>query len=107
MIKVPPRICLNTGDDADTRNTIDDFLSEVYLHLVEKYDLESGNGIHPHFEKRREELFHCGGHAATNGCVHYLKYQDQVVATVMETRTGFNYIQFDFFLNLGDLYLID
>lgn len=102
MVNVPSRIRLNTGDCQPAYETIDSFLVEVYAYVRERFNLPTGCGMHPSFEKRIDEMYHATG-SATNGCVHYLKYRGCVVATVMETRTEFNYVEFNFFLNLENL----
>ncbi len=69
---------------------------------MNRFHLPEGNGIHQHFEYRVEALYSLDG-IANNGSINYLKYQDQIVAAVMQTRTRMNYIQYDFFLNIESL----
>ena len=103
MIEIPKSICINTGCQHAVQSTIDDFLKNVYDHIVEKLNLPDGNGLHPNFKYKLEELHTLNGQP-TDGGINYLKYQDTVVAGVIETRTEFNHIQYDFFLNINNLF---
>ena len=98
MIKIPKSICVNTGGQSTVQPTIDSFIEEVYETLVDKLNLERGNGRHPHFERRVEKTYYTKD--CETGGIYYLKYRDRVVAIVLETRTELNYVQYDFFLNI-------
>lgn len=96
MIKIPPSVRVNTGEQSKVRSTIDDFLEEVYQTVADQLNLEKGNELHPYFEIKNSSTLN-------NENFTYLKYKDNVIAIVTKTRTEFNYVQYDFFLNLDNI----
>ena len=102
ILETPKSITVNTGDEQELRNQSEEFIRAVYRHIQEELKLPSGKGMHPSFNLEEHGLCHPNGEA-TDGGIMYLKYQDGVVASVIRTRTEFNYVRYDFFLNLENI----
>ena len=91
MIKVPARYHCNTGPNSDAYDQIDRFFDYIKTEINEPRDRPS------RFERRDHS------HERSDDVTYLLLYQDEVVATVTETRTMGNYVNFTFFANLENL----
>ena len=99
MFKKPESVTCDPGDLHKV--SIDEYLVRVYDHIMTEQGLERGQGMHPHFELVDRSLaFENGGVVITDGNFRYLTYKEQMVAAVMQTRTEFNYVRVDYYLNL-------
>ena len=99
MKEIPTSIRIDTGNQTKIQGTIDDFFKETAEFIETNYLIEP-NSL----------SIRTGGIAydsmepiLTDNRVTYLIYKQKVIAIVMETRTEFNYVQFDFFRNLNGL----
>lgn len=96
MKPIPKSVTVITGDQHLIRPTIDDFFLDTVEHIKRNY------GLRPGPDPFRIE----SGALAYNGLtpgddrVTYLSFFQRIVATVMETRTDLNYVQYVFFRNL-------
>jgi len=99
-IKIPKSIQYITGDQHKGHHQIINFFKSI----IKENNLP--NPSYPYIEKRTRYLW---GNE-TNGCplpqgaysdekVHMLLLMQAVIASVMETRTLSNFVQFDFFYN--------
>lgn len=93
MESIPNPIRVNTGEQGEVTETIDNFFNETIVYLEEHYRTER-----VHFEIRSGELAYIPSQV-TNDRITYLKYKDMILATVFETRTEFNHIKYTFFRN--------
>lgn len=94
---IPESVTVNTGEEGPVHQTIDRFFQETAEIVKGKYCAHTFD-----FQIK------CGCVAVASDyviddAVHYLLYRQQVIACVMETRTEFNYVHYDFFRNLDDL----
>src|SRR3989344_6739908 len=96
MKPIPQSITVTTGDQYLVQPTIDDFFADTTEHLKNDY------GLQPRPDPFRIESgeINYRGLAASDHRVAYLCFFDRVVATVMETRTDFNNVQYAFFRNV-------
>lgn len=97
MNPVPKSITVNTGDQHTVTKTIDDFFMETRRHIEEFF---KGHPIH--FQIKSGNVSY-QPNVVTDDRVTYLMYRQRVVASVVETRTDFNYVHYDFFRNLEGL----
>jgi len=99
-IEIPKSIQYNTGDQEKGYNEITNF----FKLIIKQNNLP--NPPHPYIEKRITYLWG----DETQGCplpqgaysderVHMLLLMQAVIASVIETRTMSNFVQFDFFYN--------
>jgi len=103
MVKIPESITVNTGDTQRIRSQIDRFLKDTYEEIKVREDLGDGLSLHPYFEIKSGELcFDPISRTISNDRITCLKYKDQLVALVAETRTQMNFVHFDFFLSMPD-----
>ena len=96
MKPIPYSVTVNTGDQHLMRPTIDDFFMDTAEHLKTNYGLRPGP--HPFIIESGEIAY--PGLTTSNDRVTYLSFFRKIVATVMETRTSFNHVQYTFFRNL-------
>ena len=95
MKPIPESVTVITGDQHLVQPTIDNFFMDTADHIKHNYGL-----------KPRPDpfLIQSGEIAYTNQVsdhrVTYLSFFERVVATVMETRTDLNNVQYTFFRNL-------
>ena len=94
---VPKSITVNTGGEHEVAPIIDQFMAETASFVtmalrarIEDFRIESGEVSD-------------GPNHISNDRVTFLKYKSQVIALVMETRTEFNFVRYDFFRNLKGL----
>ena len=98
MNPIPFSRIVNTGGQYLVQSTIDDFFTETAEYIRAKY---------PRVDP--EELFIDSGEisyrlsAIPTDRITHLKYKERVVACVLETRTQFNYVKYDFFRNVEGL----
>ena len=99
-IEIPKSIQYITGDQNKGHHQIDDFFKSI----IQQNNLP--NPPHPYIEKRINYLWG----DETRGCplpqgaysdekIHMLLLMQGVIASVIETRTVSNFVQFDFFYN--------
>ena len=96
-MKTPKSQTYNTGDQGEGYNQIKKFFDSII-----KEDLNLPKN-HPHIEIKVMGMYLLDKYrnkARTNENTHMLLYQQRVIATVIETRTDSNYVNFDFFQNL-------
>lgn len=96
MKPIPESVTVITGDQHLVQPTIDDFLMDTVEHLKANYGLKPGPDPF---------LIDSGAIAynsltLTDDRVTYLSFFGRVVATVMETRTDLNWVQYTFFRNV-------
>ena len=96
MNPIPQSVTVITGDQRVVRPTIDDFFLDTAEYLNTNYGLKSGPN--PCLIESGEIAY--PGLTPGDDRVTYLSFFGRVVATVMETRTDFNYVQYTFFRNL-------
>ncbi len=97
MRNVPESIKVNTGDQVEVSKTIDDFFIETEDFILSNY-----HGNQNDFRLESGEITF-QPNVVTDNRITYLLYKQRVVACVLETRTEFNYVHYDFFRNLDDL----
>lgn len=90
---VPNSITVNTGDQIIVSETIDDFFIQTKDIVQEAYGLQDLG-----FQIKSGELSNGPNHV-TDDRVTYLSYRDVVLASVLATRTEFNYVRYTFFRN--------
>ncbi len=98
-IKIPKSITYQTGCQGRGYEQIDEFFNQI---AKEKIKLPIN---HPHVERRIMSMYKYmhdnqlpqGAYSFDNA--HLLFYKDNIVATVIETRTPYNDVHFDFFYN--------
>jgi hypothetical protein len=98
-IEIPKSITYPTGSQGEGYKQIDEFFKQI---LKEKIKLPIN---HPHVEKRIMSMWKYmydnplpqGAYSFDNA--HLLFYNKSIVAAVIETRTDFNDVHFDFFYN--------
>ena len=95
---IPSSKRVNTGCYGSIYGTIDGFFQEIIRDVRVKQKAE----LHD-FEIRVQHFAVSGSSHPSDDGAHTLRYQDRVIAAVIETRTQFNYVQFDFFKNLEGL----
>ncbi|MFH0831872.1 MAG: hypothetical protein V1886_03340 [archaeon] len=96
MKKIPKSITVITGDQHKVAEIIDNFFIETKDHLLNKF------GANPqHLEIRLEGTYQKPNALLENN-VHMLLYKEKVIATVIETRTSFNNVHYDFFRNMNN-----
>lgn len=96
MDEVPKSIRVNTGDQYKVQRTIDDFFVRTRDRLVEMM------GVDKKFFEVQVKGWVASPTTLDAGGAQMLLYKENVVAVVTETRTDFNYCQYDFFLNLDN-----
>ena len=101
MRNVPELITVNTGDQVEVSKTIDDFFIETKDFIVSNILSEYGGNQNDFRLESGEIAFQ--PNVVTDNRITYLLYKQRVVACVLETRTEFNYVHYDFFRNLDDL----
>jgi hypothetical protein len=97
MKRIPESITVNTGDQHQVVPLIDQFMAET-LESVKKA-IEA----HDHDFKVESGEVSDGPNHVSNDRVTYLRFKDQVVALVMETRTELNHVRYDFFRDMRGL----
>ena len=97
MSGIPKSIRVTTGGQQSAYDVMDEFFISIHEQLKEKY------GDSPYFEIKRNHLAIPYNRQITDETLHMLLYEQRVVAAVIETRTDFNNVQFDFFKNLEGL----
>jgi len=100
MIEKPPSLVCKPEELHKV--SIDSYLIRVYDAIMDKHKLERGNAMNPHFElvDRMLTIEKPGGVIVTDGGMRYLTYEDKIVAAVIQTRSEFNYMRIDYYLNL-------
>ncbi|MFH1311190.1 MAG: hypothetical protein ABIH65_02185 [Nanoarchaeota archaeon] len=101
MGRIPKSVTVNTGEQGKIVQTIDDFFKETVEYVKANYEVKPGPEC---FSIKSEEIsYDSATPVITNDRVTYLLYRTKIIAVVMETRTEFNYIHYDFFRNLEGL----
>lgn len=93
---IPQSVTVITGNGHLVQPTIDDFFMDAVDHIQNNYGLKPGPNP---FKIESGEIVYLGL-TSSNDRVTYLSFFQRVVATVMETRTDLNYVQYTFFRNL-------
>ncbi len=96
MKPVPESVTVITGDQHLVQPTIDDFLTDTAEYIKGNYKLKPGPNP---FRIESGEIVY-NGLASGDDRVTYLSFFGRVVATVMETRTDLNNVQYTFFRNV-------
>lgn len=96
MKRIPKLITVITGDQHKVSRTIDDFFIETKNHLVDNL------GANLMYLEIRLEGTYLKPTAYTDNNVHMLLYKERVIAAVIETRTSFNNVHYDFFRNINN-----
>ena len=93
-MEIPNRYHCTTGDQDPAYEMIDDFFTNT----------KAKSGLSSDFDTLNFEIRVCTvcryGDQPSDDKQHLLLYKQQVIATVTETRTELNNMQFDFFQNL-------
>jgi len=97
MKPAPKSITVNTGDQHQVAPLIDQFMVETVESV--KKTIEA----HDHDFKIESGEVSDGPIHISSDRVTYLRFKNQVVALVMETRTELNHIRYDFFRDLRGL----
>ena len=107
MIEVPPSMRDITGGDYDSEGTMVDFFLRVKEHICREKGIDESKYPPTHFfEIRRKPMQMSeknGEKRDLDDRINALVYQDRIVACMIETRTTFNYVQYDYFLNVDGL----
>jgi len=101
-IVIPRPVRVITGDQHLVEPEIDKLFDNVIKYLERKENLEKGNGLHPYFD-RDTRLLARQNSVITDEMLHTLKFRDDVVASVIETRDGYNRVRYTFYANLDHL----
>lgn len=96
MKPIPESVTVITGDQHLVQPTIDDFLMDTAEHLKTNYGLKPG----PDPFRIESGAIAYNGLTITDDRVTYLSFFGRAVATVMETRTDLNNVQYTFFRNV-------
>lgn len=99
MEPVPSRITVTTGNQETVQSTIDRFFSETRRELERILALRESPDP---FQLRSGELAYRPDQLS-NDRVTTLVYKDQVIATVIETRTEGNHVAYTFFQDLRNV----
>lgn len=103
MMDVPKSMRCNTGECERAHAAMERFFQETVDEIVKIFpNKPETRQMHLTIDAR-ELCIPEPTPRATNEAAHMLKYKDRVVAVVLETRTEFNYVQYDFFRNLEGL----
>ena len=94
MNPTPNPIRVNTGEQQRVSKTIDDFFVETREFIEKTYEVQESE-----FGIRSGEIAY-NPLQVTDDRITYLFYKDMILASVFETRTEFNYVQYTFFRNL-------
>jgi hypothetical protein len=86
-MQIPEPIVVNTGEQEKVQKTIDTF----FLDTIKSTKDERKNK----FLIESDELASNG--VIGNNRVTYLLHEEQVIAVVLERRTEFNHVRYDFF----------
>ena len=104
MGQIPKLVTVNTGEQGKVSQTIDDFFKEIVEYVKANYEIRPGPEL---FSVRSRKLVYEYSSSitpvVTDDRVTYLLYKQKIIAIVMETRTEFNYVHYDFFSNLEGL----
>jgi len=100
MKDLPKSIRVITGDQHKVQKTIDDFFVSTINYLVDEFGANKR-----YFEIKLEGTYKEPPSMLENKIpldnrIHMLRYKEGVVAVVLQTRTEFNNVQYDFFRNL-------
>ena len=87
--KAPKPIVVMTGEQGKVQKTIDSFFSRTKNYVEKNYVV-----LPPSFEIKSGNIYY--GLSPSNERITYLKYEDIVLASVLETRTEFNNIKYTF-----------
>lgn len=94
MVKVPKSINATTGDQNAIQKTLDSFFMKtkdiakgVYNCQDRYFSIKSGNIAYDSRGQVSDDRITC------------LLYMDKIIAHVLETRTEFNNVRYDFFRN--------
>lgn len=93
----PAPLTVNTGEQHKVSKTIDDFFTETKNFVQKNHEAHD-----IYFQIKSGEIGYIFSQLS-NDKITYLSYRDQVIASVLETRTEFNHIRYTFFRNLNDL----
>ena len=96
MRKIPKSITVITGGQHEVAKTIDDFFLSTRDFLIKK------DGANPRYFEIRLEGTYQKPNTYTDNNVHMLMYKEKVIAAVIETRTSFNNVHYDFFRNINN-----
>lgn len=99
MKLLPKSVTVITGDEHLIQPTIDDFLMDTAEYIKKNYGLKPGPDP---FKIESGEIAY-PGLTLGDDRVTYLSFFERVIATVMEVRTDFNYVQYTFFRNLDGI----
>ncbi len=97
-IQTPPRRIVNTGEEHEVHQTIDEFFSSTKRAIESFYEVRGPDN----FEIRSGELTLPNAQVTDDRCT-YLTYKDRAVAVVLARRTESNKIEYTFSSNLEDL----
>jgi hypothetical protein len=100
-MEVPKPITVNTGEQGEVYRNIERFFLEVKSEIEKKVKEEEGPTKF-RIENKNLCKIVAGNSLASNEFAHMLCYRERVVAAVFETRTPWNYIHFDYFMNISD-----
>ncbi|MEK6853151.1 MAG: hypothetical protein AABX64_00540 [Nanoarchaeota archaeon] len=92
---IPESVTVNTGEQHLVQPTIDDFFCDTVEHIRTFYNLEPGLN---YFLIKSGMIEYSG--IQSDERVTYLSFYGRAVASVLETRTEFNFVRYTFFRNL-------
>jgi len=101
-MKIPDSIIVITGEQEEAHRTIEKFFEETITEIKKRVRIPNGPS---RFELKVSNLCELNPSPpkSSDDYVHMLFYERRVVAAVFETRTEYNYIQFDYFQNLSNI----
>ncbi|MEK6900107.1 MAG: hypothetical protein AABX05_03205 [Nanoarchaeota archaeon] len=99
MKPIPASVTVITGDQHLVQPTIDDFFRDIVDDIKKNYNLKQGPDP---FRIDSGEVAYSNGQITDNR-VTYLCFCQETIAVVMEMRTDFNHVCYNFFRNLEGL----
>jgi hypothetical protein len=101
MINVPESKIYQVDDNL--RPVIDTFLKEVYNEVVNKLNIPKERQLESplsYFEIRSQNLESHLSDITSNDRLTTLLYKERVIAGIIQLRTEFNHVSYNFFTNL-------
>lgn len=90
-MQIPDSIRCDPSERDSALEEINRFFSSL------EQEVKKTNGEGPYFERRCQGIHHLPHTVPTDDMIHTLRYKDDVIGVVSETRTDSNYIRFNFF----------
>ena len=99
-MEIPNPITINTGEQRRVYESIEKFFLETKSEIEKRISIGKGPSKFKTDIVNLCKLTPTTPPLESDEFAHRLYYEERVVAVVLETRTGWNYIHFDYFQNL-------